>query len=106
MLRHTLKTGVATAVLLSLAPAAFSQELVIGLRAGPDSIDPHWSTLGSQAEALRHIYDTLVDVDDTLQRKPGLADSLVHVVDTVWDFKVREVVEFHRGTPLTVVVVK
>lgn len=101
MVRHTLKTGAATALLLSLTPAAFAQELVIGLRAGPDSIDPHWSTLGSQAEALRHIYDTLVDVDDTLQLQPGLAESWEAVDDTTWDFKLREGVTFHDGTPFT-----
>ena len=101
MVRHTLKTGAATALLLSLTPAAFAQELVIGLRAGPDSIDPHWSTLGSQAEALRQIYDTLVDVDDTLQLQPGLAESWEAVDDTTWDFKLREGVTFHDGTPFT-----
>ncbi|CUH40923.1 hypothetical protein JSE7799_03664 [Jannaschia seosinensis] len=75
MLRQTLRTGIAAMALLAAAPAAFGQELVVGLRAGPDSIDPHWSTLGSQAEALRHVFDTLVDVDETLQLKPGLAVS-------------------------------
>ena len=101
MLRHMFGTGVAIAALLVAAPAAFSQELVIGLRAGPDSIDPHWSTLGSQAEALRHVYDTLVDVDETLQLKPGLAVSWEAIDDTTWEFKLREGVTFHDGTPFT-----
>ena len=69
MSKHLLKSAVAALALLSAAPLA-AQELVLGLRAGPDSIDPHWSTLGSQAEALRHVFDTLVDVDETLQLKP------------------------------------
>lgn len=101
MLKTTLRAGIATIALLAAAPATFAQELTIGLRAGPDSIDPHWSTLGSQAEALRHIYDTLVDVDDTLQLMPGLAVSWEPIEDTVWEFKLREGVTFHDGTPFT-----
>ncbi|MBM9594307.1 ABC transporter substrate-binding protein [Roseitranquillus sediminis] len=101
MLKQVLKTGLAVAALTAAAPAAFSQELVIGLRAGPDSIDPHWSTLGSQAEALRHIYDTLVDVDETLQLKPGLATSWEPIDDTTWEFKLREGVTFHDGSDFT-----
>ena len=101
MSRMTLKTGIAALALAAAAPAAFAQELVIGLRAGPDSIDPHWSTLGSQAEALRHIYDTLVDVDENLQLKPGLAVSWEAIDDTTWEFKLREGVTFHDGSPFT-----
>jgi len=77
MLRHTLKTGVATAVLLTLAPAAFSQELVIGLRAGPDSIDPHWSTLGSQAEALWVICEGTISIQlDSGDEPPAVIQTL------------------------------
>lgn len=100
MSMHTRKSAVAVAALLAATPV-MAQELVIGLRAGPDSIDPHWSTLGSQAEALRHVFDTLVDVDETLQLKPGLATSWEPVDDTTWEFKLREGVTFHDGTPFT-----
>lgn len=101
MVRNTLKSAVAALALMAAAPAAMAADLVIGLRAGPDSMDPHWSTLGSQAEALRHVYDTLVDVDDKLQLKPGLAISWTPVDDTTWDFKLREGVKFHDGTEFT-----
>ncbi|MCD1620653.1 ABC transporter substrate-binding protein [Salipiger marinus] len=95
------RVGVAALALTAAAPAAMAADLVIGLRAGPDSIDPHWSTLGSQAEALRHVFDTLVDVDETLQLKPGLAVSWEPVDDTTWDFKLREGVKFHDGSDFT-----
>jgi peptide/nickel transport system substrate-binding protein len=98
MLKSTLRSGIATLAVLAAAPMALAQDLTLGLRAGPDSIDPHWSTLGSQAEALRHVFDTLVDVDETLQLKPGLAVSWEAIDDTTWDFKLREGVKFHDGS--------
>ena len=101
MLKTTLKSGIAALALLAAAPAAMADDLIIGLRAGPDSIDPHWSTLGSQAEALRHVFDTLVDVDEKLQLKPGLAVSWEVIDDTTWEFKMREGVKFHDGSDFT-----
>ncbi|MCR8723083.1 ABC transporter substrate-binding protein [Frigidibacter sp. ROC022] len=100
MISNKLRSAVAALALLAALPAA-AADLTIGLRAGPDSIDPHWSTLGSQAEALRHIYDTLVDVDDKLQLKPGLAVSWEPIDDTTWEFKLRKGVKFHDGTDFT-----
>ncbi|NUH63741.1 ABC transporter substrate-binding protein [Sulfitobacter sp. S0837] len=101
MTKLTLKSAVAALALASAAPAVMAADLVVGLRAGPDSIDPHWSTLGSQAEALRHVFDTLVDVDEKLQLKPGLAVSWEPIDDTTWEFKMREGVKFHDGTDFT-----
>lgn len=96
--------GMVAAALLAgtmFGGAASAQTLTMGLRAGPDSIDPHWSTLGSQAEALRHIFDTIVMADENLQLKPGLATSWKPVDDTTWEFKIREGVKFHDGSELT-----
>ncbi len=101
MLKTTLRPGIAALALLTAAPCVMAQDLMIGLRAGPDSIDPHWSTLGSQAEALRHVFDTVVDVDEKLQLKPGLALSWEAIDDTTWEFKLREGVTFHDGSPFT-----
>jgi len=78
-----------------------ANELTIGLRAGPDSIDPHWSTLGTQAEALKHIFDTVVAVDDRLQLKPAIALSWKAIEPKLWEFKLRQGVKFHDGTDLT-----
>ena len=78
-----------------------AQTLTMGVRAGPDSIDPHWSTLGSQAEALRHVFDTVVMADEKLQLKPGLALSWKSIDETTWEFKIRQGVKFHDGSDLT-----
>lgn len=39
MLKNSLKSGIAALALMSAAPAAMAADLIIGLRAGPDSID-------------------------------------------------------------------
>jgi peptide/nickel transport system substrate-binding protein len=104
-MKQNFKFGGALAATLLLGTvfggAVSAQTLTMGVRAGPDSIDPHWSTLGSQAETLRHIFDTLVMADENLQLKPGLATSWKPVDDTTWEFKIREGVKFHDGSELT-----
>ncbi|MBF9232901.1 ABC transporter substrate-binding protein [Microvirga alba] len=102
-LNFKLGGALAAALLLgtALGGAVSAQTLTMGVRAGPDSIDPHWSTLGSQAETLRHVFDTLVMADENLNMKPGLATSWKPVDDTTWEFKIREGVKFHDGSELT-----
>lgn len=89
------------ALLLGFPVAGQAQTLTMGVRAGPDSIDPHWSTLGSHIEALRHVFDSLVGVDENLNLVPGLATSWRVVDDTTWEFKLRPGVKFHDGSELT-----
>ncbi|KQQ86168.1 peptide ABC transporter substrate-binding protein [Aureimonas sp. Leaf324] len=102
MSRKFLHASIATLALMMAAPlAAEAQTLTIGVRAGPDSIDPHWSTLGSQAETLRHVFDTLVGVDNNLQLQPAIATSWTPTGEDTWEFKIREGVKFHNGEPLT-----
>lgn len=101
MTHFSLKMGAAVVALLAAAPAVLADDLMVGLRAGPDSIDPHWSTLATQAEALRHVFDTVVGVDGNLQLKPGLAESWTAISDTTWEFKIRQGVKFHDGSDLT-----
>lgn len=88
------------ALLLGAAPVS-AQTLTVGVRNGPESIDPHWSTLGGHIEALRHVYDSLVGQDENLNLKPGLAVSWKPVDDTTWEFKLRDGVRFHDGSEFT-----
>jgi len=83
------------------ASAAAAQTLTIGVRGGPESMDPHYSALGPHAEAAKHIFDTLVWSGDDLQLEPGLALSWKPVDDDTWEFRLREGVTFHDGKPFT-----
>ncbi len=92
------RTGAAAAALLMAAGAVSAQTLTVGVRGGPESLDPHFSALGSHAEAAKHIYDTLVWSGDDLQIEPGLATSWEAVDEDTWRFTLREGVTFHDGS--------
>ncbi|UFN48152.1 ABC transporter substrate-binding protein [Roseomonas sp. OT10] len=81
--------------------APTNRTLTVGVRTGPESIDPHWSTLGGHIEALRHIFDSLVGQDENLNLKPNLALSWTAVDPTTWEFKLRPGVKFHDGSDFT-----
>jgi len=98
-LRHlALATVAATAL---LAGAAGAQTLTMGVIAGPESIDPHFTATGTHSEALKHIFDTLTHSGDQLQIEPGLAESWRVVNPTTWEFKLRAGVKFHDGSDMT-----
>jgi len=86
---------------LALAAPLQAQTLTIGVRAGPESMDPHVSALGVHVEALTHVYDTLVRSDETLQLRPSRAESWRPVDPTTWEFRLRRGVTFHDGSDLT-----
>ena len=90
----------------AIAASASAQTLTIGVRGGPDSIDPHFTATGTHAEALKHVYDTLVWSGDGLELEPRLAESWKAINDTTWDFKLRRGVKFHDGSDFTAADVK
>ena len=73
---------------------ALAQTLTIGVRGGPDSIDPHFTATGTHAEALKHVFDTLVWSGDGLELEPRLAESWKALNDTTWKNKLRTSVKF------------
>ncbi|NNG03406.1 MAG: ABC transporter substrate-binding protein [Inquilinus sp.] len=90
----------ATAGLL-LATAAQGQELVIGSKAEPTSLDPHFHSLVTNIAFSRHLFEPLVLQDATQQLRPALAESWRAVDDTTWEFKLRPGVTWHDGSPFT-----
>jgi peptide/nickel transport system substrate-binding protein len=90
----------------ALATSASAQTLTIGVRGGPDSIDPHFTATGTHAEALKHVFDTLVWSGDGLELEPRLAESWKAINDSTWEFKLRRGVKFHDGSDFTAADVK
>ena len=90
----------------ALVASAVAQTLTIGVRGGPDSIDPHFTATGTHAESLKHVFDTLVWSGDGLELEPRLAESWKAINDTTWEFKLRRGVKFHDGSDFTAADVK
>jgi peptide/nickel transport system substrate-binding protein len=77
-----------------------SGAITIALGSEPTSLDPHLVDDGGERAVNDNIYETLLtrDAEGTLQ--PGLATELpTQVDDTTWEFKLRDGVTFHDGTP-------
>jgi peptide/nickel transport system substrate-binding protein len=98
MRRNLLAFAAATAL---MAGSAAAQTLTMGVRAGPESMDPHFTATGTHAEALMHVFETLTRSGDQLQIEPGLAESWRVVDNTTWEFKLRRGVKFHDGSEMT-----
>ena len=90
----------------ALLTSAVAHTLTIGVRGGPDSIDPHFTATGTHAESLKHVFDTLVWSGGGLELEPRLAESWKALNDTTWEFKLRKGVKFHDGSDFTAADVK
>lgn len=93
-------SAVLAALVLAAAPVA-AQELKIGLKAGPSSLDPQYQNTTANNQIAAHIFEPLVAESDRQQPIPALAISWKPVGDTVWEFSLRQGVEFHDGSPFT-----
>jgi peptide/nickel transport system substrate-binding protein len=104
-MKLTTKWGIALSLAAFCAgglPVSISaQTLTIGVRGGPDSIDPHFTATGTHAESLKHIFDTLTWSGDGLEVQPRLAESWKAIDATTWEFKLRKGVKFHDGSDFT-----
>lgn len=92
--------GMFTALSVLVAPAS-AAELKIALSSEPTSIDPHYHNLSPNNALATHIFGSLIEQDETQQLKPGLALSWKPINDTTWEFKLRQGVKFHDGSPFT-----
>ena len=91
--------GAVAAVLL--AGNVGATDLRVGMKLEPSSIDPHYHNLSPNNAFARHIFDRLVQTDDKQRLHPGLALSWEPLNDTTWEFKLRQGVKFHDGSPFT-----
>jgi peptide/nickel transport system substrate-binding protein len=92
--------GMFTALSVLAAPSS-AAELKIALSTEPTSIDPHYHNLSPNNALATHIFGALIEQDETQQLKPGLALSWKPINDTTWEFKLRQGVKFHDGSPFT-----
>lgn len=92
-----------TAIFLAWALAtqhAAAADLRIGFKAEVTSGDPHVLN-GQNRNVWMHVYESLVQQDDSLQSRPGLALRWRLLDELTWEFTLRPNVTFHDGSPLT-----
>ncbi len=88
--------------LVGAAMPVAAQELRIGLASEPTSLDPHYHSLSPNIGISQHIFDRLIANDATERLVPQLAESWKVSEDgLVWEFKLRQGVKWHDGTPFT-----
>jgi peptide/nickel transport system substrate-binding protein len=80
------------------APAAPEGKVVIAQGVDPSSLDAMNQQETPASVVATHIYDTLVERDQTLKVVPALAVELPKLLaPTVWEIKLRKGVKFHNG---------
>lgn len=90
-----------SAVALCVALPAAAQELKIGLKTEPSSLDPQYHALTPNLQIAFHIHDAVTMADKDGKIQPGLATSWKPIDDTTWEFKLRPNVKFSDGSPFT-----
>src|SRR5690606_23956340 len=76
--------------------------ITIALGSEPTSLDPHIVDDGGERAINDNIYETLLARTPDGELIPSLATELPTLIDdTTWEFKLREGVTFHDGTPFT-----
>jgi peptide/nickel transport system substrate-binding protein len=107
--------AVAAPARVNVVPGASNQgeerpELVIGVQANPNGLDPAQAGFSVvAARTLYSIYDYLIEADYLGGDVPGLGGELIPSLATEWtriddltmEFKLRDDVLFHDGTPFT-----
>lgn len=83
------------------AGAAQAETLTIGLAAEATSADPHFHNLTPNNQLAQHIFDNLINQDEAQRLVPALATEWAPIDDLTWEFKLREGVAFHDGTPFS-----
>ena len=99
-MRFRVATTYACLALLA-GPVAAQQTLTVGVGGAFTSMDPHYHNLGPNNVLTTYVFDPLVRFDPKFNPEPSLAVSWRAIGETTWEFKLREGVTFHDGTPFT-----
>lgn len=92
----------ATALVATPAlPGAMAADLIVGFTLDADTLDPANHRKRETETIIRNMHDGLLTRDASMRVVPEVAESMTQVSPTVYDFKIRQGVTFHDGTPMT-----
>ncbi|MED1949613.1 glutathione ABC transporter substrate-binding protein [Brevibacillus centrosporus] len=81
--------------------------LIVARKADATTLDPHFITNNPSANyILGKVYEGLVSRDKNMEYQPALATEWKQLDDKTWEFKLRQGVTFHDGTPFNAEAVK
>jgi peptide/nickel transport system substrate-binding protein len=80
---------------------AHARSLTMALASEPSSLDPQFSRTQNNMQTAENVYERLIEQDDNLQVRPGLAVSWRTVDPLTWEFHLRPNVHFSDGSPMT-----
>lgn len=87
--------------LCPVAPGAFAADLVVGFTQDADTLDPANHRNRGTETIIRNMYDGLVTRDPNMIVVPEIAESMIQISPTVYDFKIRPGIKFHDGSTMT-----
>lgn len=75
--------------------------LIIARKADATTLDPHFITNNNTSNyiSMGKVYEGLVQRDQNMKFLPALATEWKQLNDVTWEFKLRQGVTFHDGTP-------
>jgi len=88
-------------ILLAAGPAAAENVLRWASQGDPLTYDPHSANESPTIGASTQVYEALVNRNWELVKEPSLAESWKLINPTTWEFKLRQGVKFHDGSPFT-----
>lgn len=102
-MRLLMTAALAASTILAMSPdMAQEKPLRVALHSDIASIEPGVNRDGNSDMVLAHVVESLVAFGEDLSIKPVLAESWTVSEDgKTYDFKLRDGVTFHDGTPLT-----
>ncbi|XKI10815.1 Glutathione ABC transporter substrate-binding protein [Sporosarcina sp. ANT_H38] len=84
-----------------------NENLIVVMKSDVTNLDPHFIVDITTANVLyEKVYETLIIPDEDMKPQPHLATEWSQLDDITWEFKLREGVKFHDGTPFTADAVK
>lgn len=84
-----------------VSPLSIAQDFKLAMSGAPTSIDPHFYNGLVNVMTANHMYEQLVGVDSANKLVPKLAVSWKMIDKLTWEFKLRQGVKFHDGSPFT-----
>jgi peptide/nickel transport system substrate-binding protein len=75
--------------------------LIVGVRTGPNSLDPRLENDEASARVAQLMFNTLFDIGDDLRPQPMLAERIENVDPLTYRVALRRGVRFHDGHELT-----